>query len=154
MPELIVKPTELSHKEKLEIRNKEICQKYMDWYDQDLFKIEFVKDLLDRLSKEYDLTHAAMYLIFKANYKLLEFHKGWEKHKRVTELKRLRADKVKSNKDVVDIIEQERKEIEGDKPLVDQSIHNHKTFIYLDKKAVEENAASNRVASQLSAEQV
>lgn len=40
-----------------------------------------------------------------------------------------------------------------DKPIIDLSKHEHRTFIYLDKKAVEEaNAGSNRIKSQLSAE--
>lgn len=41
--------------------------------------------------------------------------------------------------------------IEGKLPdtTIDQSIHNHKTFVYLDPKAKEENADSNRIVSEL-----
>jgi hypothetical protein len=140
----------ISYDEKLKIRNAEICQKYLDWYDQDMFKTERVKDLFNRLSQEYDLTHQAIYNILKKNQNLIQFHKGWEKHKRIVELKRLRADKEKSNKDVVDILEQERKEIEGDSPLIDNSVHQ--TFVYLDQKAVEEENGKNRIKAELPAE--
>jgi len=119
--------TELSFEEKLIIRNKEICKEYLDWYDHDIYKIEKVKDLMARITQKYDLTQQSIYNILKANLHLIEFHKGWEKHKRITELKRLRADKLESRKDVVDILEQERKEIEGDSPIIDQSQHLHLT---------------------------
>ncbi len=153
MTEPIAEPTELTHKEKLEIRNKEICKEYMNWYDQDMYKTEFVKDLLERLTQKHGLVQGYIYQILKANQPLIEFHKGWEKHKRITELKRLRAEKTKSNKDVVDILDQERKEIEGDRPLIDQSVHNHKTFVYLDQKALEESkTGSNRIKTELPTE--
>lgn len=131
-------------KEELVNRNKEICQKYMDWYDQDMFKTEFVKDLMGRLTLEYDLSQVTIYQVLKDNHQLIEFHKGWEKHKRITELKRLRADKTKSNKDVVDILDQERKEIEGDKPLVDQSSYH--TLILQIGKADDEKIRTAREA--------
>ena len=147
---------ELTYEEKLKIRNTEICQKYLDWYDQDMFKTEFVKDLMGRLTQEYNLTQQSIYNILKANQHLIEFHKGWEKHKRITELKRLRSDKNKSNKDVVDILEQERKEIEGEKPFIDQSTNiTNKTFVYLDNKAIqEENDRASRIKTELPPKQV
>ena len=36
-----------------------------------------------------------------------------------------------------------------DNALIDQSTHHYKTFVYLDPKAKEEDARSNRTASQL-----
>lgn len=37
-------------------------------------------------------------------------------------------------------------------PLIDQSQHLHKTFVYLDPKAKEEETGKNRIISQLPAE--
>ena len=119
-------------KETLMERNKLICQRWLDWYDQDMFKTEYIKDLMGRLTKEFDLTQVSIYQILKDNQELIQFHKGWEKIKRITELKRLRADKTKSNKDIVDILDQERREIEGDKPMIDQSQHRE-THIVINK---------------------
>jgi len=60
-----------------------------------------------------------------------------------------------SKKDMVDVLEQLRKEIEGDKPLVSIENHDHKTFVYLDSKALqEENAGNNRIKTELPAEQI
>lgn len=134
-------PIKISHEEKLKIRNKEICKDYMDWYDQDMYKTEMVRDLMARITLKYDLTQQSIYNILKENQDLIEFHKGWEKHKRITELKRLRADKKESRKDVVDILEQERKEIEGDKPIIDNSVHNYQEIkVHIISKPEEVNA--------------
>ena len=131
--ELLEQKKELSYEERLKIRNKEICSKYLDWYDQDMYKIELVRDLMARLTLEYDLTQVSIYQILKANHNLIEFHKGWEKHKRICELKRLRGSKTNSNKDVADLIDQERKEIEGDKPSIDLSQH-HTLILQIEKE--------------------
>ena len=123
-----IDPT-LPEEKRLEIRNKEICNKWLDWYDQDMFKTEQSRDLMARLTKEYGLTLVTIYQVLKSNQDLIQFHKGWEKIKRITELKRLRANKINSNKDIVDILDRERIEIEGEKPLIDNSKHLYLTSI-------------------------
>lgn len=144
LPERI-DPT-LPAEERLKIRNKEICDKWLDWYDQDLFKIEQVTDLMKRLTLEYDLTLVSIYHILKANQQYIQFDRGWEKIKRLTEYKRLRANKTNSNKDIVDILDKERIEIEGDKPLIDNRIMN--ITVNVKEKSASDIRTGNRITSE------
>ena len=61
--ELLIKKEELSHEERLKIRNKEICQEWLDWYDRDMYKIELSKDLMKRISKRHNLAQQYIYQI-------------------------------------------------------------------------------------------
>ena len=59
-----------------------------------------------------------------------QLDKEYEKFKRVIWLKRQVRNRP-SKKDPADILEQVKKEIEGDKPLIDNSQHTHLTKIEL-----------------------
>ena len=52
---------------------------------------------------------------------------AWPKSKRIHYLQRCIPETAQSKKDPADLIEQVRKEVEGDKPLVDNSTHYHFT---------------------------
>ena len=100
------------HQLDLKERNKEICRLYRD---ESLSTYEIAKII--------DLTQQRVHQILKENIGLLKVEKEWEKVQRVHSLKTFLKDKKESNKDPVEIIEQLRKEIDGDKPLVDQSVN-------------------------------
>ncbi len=67
-------------------------------------------------------------LVYK-NQEYIKVNTSWEKGRRIHWLKRQIAKNDDTKKDTADLMEQLRKEIEGDKPLVDQSIHTHLTKV-------------------------
>jgi len=52
---------------------------------------------------------------------------AWPKSRRIHYLQKWIGERPKSRKDAADLMEQLRKELEGDRPLIDQS--EHKTFV-------------------------
>lgn len=70
--------------------------------------------------------------ILYANKTFVSKHIGWDKSKRIFLLQRMIKDVTETRKDPADIIEQIRKEIEGDKPLIDNSKHLHQTYVWKD----------------------
>lgn len=109
---------------------------------------------LNELGSRFNLTGSRCQQILYDNKHLISWEKNYEKAVRINALKRMhqKYESVLGKKSSIDILEQIRKEIEGDKPLIDNSIHNYKTFVYLDQKAKEEDSAkSNRIASELPA---
>jgi hypothetical protein len=77
--------------------------------------------------------------------------KEWEKRKRIVLLKRQIASKPNSQKDMADLLEQLRREIEGDKPLIDNSKHIHTTYNLEGKNDTDVIAAiNNRLAKRVS----
>ena len=73
-----------------------------------------------------------IYKVISANAKYINPKMGWDKTKRLHRLQRLadlNQDKLSPRKDTIDIMEQIRKEMEGDKPLVDLSKHEHITVV-------------------------
>jgi hypothetical protein len=78
--------------------------------------------------------------ILSANAAYINPRMGWSKSKRLHRLQRLadlNPDKLAKNKDMIDILEAIRKEIEGDKSLVDMSKHEHITIV-VDSTAAKE----------------
>lgn len=63
---------------------------------------------------------------------------GWNKSKRIWELIRMIDKAPETKKDKFDLMEQMRKEMEGDKPLIDNSQHIHVTNIDLKDKNTED----------------
>lgn len=53
---------------------------------------------------------------------------GWPKARRIHELQRMIDNAPETKKDRADLMDQLRKEIEGDKPIIDQSQHTHVTY--------------------------
>jgi hypothetical protein len=110
----------------LQDRNIQLCKEWMDWHDSDLPKTERVEKFILRLGAKYELAETTIYYILRKNQDILFADKNWEKLKRICRLKREIASKEKSSKDVADLLEQLRKELEGDRPLIEQ--HTHITY--------------------------
>ncbi len=80
---------------------------------------------LKELGSRFKLTGSRIQQILYDNRSLIKWEKNYEKAIRVNALKRLEV-KYRNElgkKSVIDIHEQIRKEIDGDKPLVDNSVH-------------------------------
>lgn len=111
--------------EEIEIRNKEICDRFQAIMDDDDLKIsawqacDVIRQELE--TKEIKLTQPYIWVLVKEKWNISREH---ESKRRFFKLRRLEKEAVGTKKDVLDILEQQRKEIEGDKPLVDQSQHN------------------------------
>ena len=88
---------------------------------------------ISTLAQEHNLSETRLYRILYNNREYIKLDKTWEKTKRIQQLKRLAKDKTESKKDITDILEQLRKEIEGDKPLI--SVENTKN-IYQNVKVI------------------
>jgi len=86
------------------IRDTKICRDY-------------IQESLDpsELCEKYDLSLSTMYRILYRNRQFLLYDKNWEKVKRVQWLKKQLKKKTSSRKDGADIVDQLRREIEGDK---------------------------------------
>jgi hypothetical protein len=93
----------------------------------------------DRIAERYHITQRRVEQIVRLNYSFVGIDEEYEKRKRIKRLKVEISNKTRSNKDVADLLEQLRKEIEGDRPLIDQSQHTHYTVIW------ENNGKSNQV---------
>lgn len=59
----------------------------------------------------------------------MKYQKGWEKVRRIVWLKQQIKKAGRSEKDSADLQEQLKREIEGDKPLIDNSRHLHLSSI-------------------------
>lgn len=78
---------------------------------------------LKEIALRFGISATRCYQIVYANRDLITIDKDWEKNKRVHWLKRQIVKNDSTKKDTADLQEQLRKELEGDKPLVDQSKH-------------------------------
>ncbi len=80
------------------------------------------------IAESFNLTISRIRQILYKNREFLKIDRNWEKIKRI-HWYRKQIEKCKdSKKDVADLQEQLRKEIEGDVSLVDQSQHSHLTI--------------------------
>jgi hypothetical protein len=73
----------------------------------------------EEIGEKFHLTFRRILQILRANHLAMPIDKEWEKRKRIALLRRNISRKPASQKDVADLIEQLRKEIEGDKPAVE-----------------------------------
>lgn len=106
-------------------RNKNLCQDYEDWHDSELPKTESLEAFKIRLGAKYDLSERHVYQILRDTRTLIPINKEYEKRKRIDWLKRNIAKKGdRTNKDTSDLMEQLRKELEGDKAQIENHIHN------------------------------
>jgi len=105
------------------IRDFDICRLYVEGYSS--FEIKTLRKL--------DISVRRIEQIVYENKDFVKTNKEWHKTKRVQKLERqLRLkekNKEESRKDVTDILDQLRREIEGDKPIIDQSQHTHYTKV-------------------------
>jgi hypothetical protein len=115
--------------EEIKIRNKNICKEWVEWHDSDMAAKENVSALQKRISEKYSIHEDYIYQILRDNVISLKHNVEWRKFLRICKLQREQAKKEGSKKDLLDIMEQERKELEGDKPQIDQSKHDHITVV-------------------------
>jgi hypothetical protein len=98
------------------IRDASICT---DWSIDSLSVSE--------LSEKYHLTERRIYQILTAHHAFIHIDKEWEKKKRIHLRNCWIKDRLKSGekskKDLADLLDANRMDIDGDKPLVDNSVH-------------------------------
>jgi len=101
------------------IRDLAICKRFEELLDDPQYPtIESVKK---QVALQFNFSEIYIYKIVRRNNAYIPIDKEWEKRKRINRLKVEIKNKEKSTKDVADLMEQLRKEIEGDKPLIDMS---------------------------------
>ena len=115
--------------EEIKKRNADICKQWVEWHDSEMASKEPVSALQKRISEQYQIHEDYIYQILRNNSVSLKHNVEWRKFLRICKLQREQAKKDGTKKDLLDIMEQERKELEGDKALVDQSQHSHVTVI-------------------------
>lgn len=103
--------------------NVAICKEWVEWHDSEMAAREPVSALQKRISEKYNIHEDYIYQILKKNASLLKHNAEWRKFLRICKLQREQAKKNGTRKDLLDIMAEERKELEGDKPLIDQSQH-------------------------------
>ena len=85
------------------------------------------------ISEKFELTQRRIIQILRENNSFIKRDKEWEKEKRIKRLESWLDRNDETKKDPADILDQLRKEIEGDKPLIDQSTHNNTvTYVWED----------------------
>jgi len=109
------------------IRDAAICINWEELIEDKIYPT--IESIKEALSKKFELTEARIYQIVRENHAYIPHNKEWEKKKRINRLKLEIKKKEASNKDVVDLMEQLRIEIEGNAPLIDQSQH-FKSIVY------------------------
>ena len=103
------------------------------------------------LSEIYKLTERRIQQILRKNHAFVPIDKEWEKKKRIKWIENQinkREDKGElSRKDLADLYEQHRKEIEGDKPLIDNSINTtyQKVKVIIDDNSRISSALKSRI---------
>lgn len=91
----------------------------------------FKRDSMDYpdLAERFKLTERRILQILSKNHAFIKIDKDWEKQKRINRLNRWLRDKPKTSRDPLEIQSELRKEVEGDKPVIDNSTHHHYTLI-------------------------
>ena len=74
------------------------------------------------------ITERRVYKIIFNNQEFINPRITWPKARRVWLLQKMVDEAPESKKDKADLIDQLRKEVEGEKPLVDNSKHTHITY--------------------------
>ena len=89
----------------------------------------WIEDVLTskKIAKIVKLTERRVQQILATNSNYIKINKEWEKKKRIHALKLSIKNSKSSKKDRADLIDQLRKEIEGDRPLVNLETHYHIT---------------------------
>lgn len=102
-------------------RDKIICDDYIDgFFAQEIHDKWLVRHPEDKL----DIVVSRINQIIKRNSNYIDKRIAWSKAKRVHLLQRFVEDNPKTRKDPVDVLEQIRKEVEGDVPLIDMRQQN------------------------------
>lgn len=141
------------------IRDGNICQQWLDYLDSD-DDLHTVMEFKNSLVEQTGLSYRYINKILRDNSVVLQPNRQAERNKRFWKLKLIAKGKLKSSKDITDILEQQRKEMEGDKPLIDNSQHLHFTNLSdadIIKKARENGltlptAITNRIGEESKSE--
>ncbi len=80
-------------------------------------------------SRKLEISARRVEQIVYANSAFVNPRVAWPKSKRIHELQRMIENAGETKKDKADLLDQLRKEVEGDRPLIDNSTHNHLTLI-------------------------
>ena len=124
---------------KSKIRNFKICQL---WLEGDL--------TIEQIAMRFGVVPSTISRIVYKNRHALTIDKQYEKVKRVRWLRAQIRKKKATRKDPAELQEQMRKEIEGDKPLVDQSQHYTVVWQIGDEDSIQTPQESgNRLAGQI-----
>lgn len=92
-----------------------------DWWENDCS--------YEELTEKFNLTERRLQQILRENHAYVVIDKEYEKKKRIRRLNKEIKGKPYSRKDVADLLEQHRKELEGNEPLVKIEQHTHYTFV-------------------------
>lgn len=102
------------------IRDTRICLEYISGKSpEEISKYDWI-----------NLSVRRIYHILFRNQDFINPRITWPKARRVWMLQRMIDNAPETKKDKADLLEQLRKEIEGDKPLIDQSNHKHITYVW------------------------
>jgi len=99
---------------KHKIRDSKICSLYIDG-----------EKTIEEIASSFNISTTRVYQIVYSNRDLIQIDQGWEKKKRIRWLRNQIIKRGDTKKDSAELQEQLRKEIEGDKSLIDQSQHLH-----------------------------
>ena len=128
------------------IRDAAICVEFEACLeDKKYLSLESVQRAV---AEKFKLCERRILQIVRDNHAYIPIDRAWEKKKRINRLRVEIKQKEKSNKDVADLLEQLRVEIEGDKPLVDNSIHNH-FVVFRNPEALKEGSEGKAPISRL-----
>lgn len=112
------------------LRDLKICMDYIDGRSAE----EIV------VLRKFSISARRVQQILYANKQFINQNIAWPKSQRIHELQRLyKTVDGKTRKDPTDILEQLRREVEGDKPVVDQSQHTHITYHWSDDVVEDRN---------------
>lgn len=101
-----------------------------------------------KIAEMFNLTERRILQILSTNHAFIKIDKEWEREKRIARLDRWLNDPKNSDtrKDPLEVQQELRKEIEGDKPLVDNSQH-FTQLIYVRQDPNSANRLSSAVIS-------
>ena len=102
------------------------------------------------ISEKFNLTQRRIEQIIYHNHDFVTFSKDLEKKKRIYRLEKWLEKNPETSRDSLDILIELRKEIEGEKPLVDNSTHNT-AIQYNWLNQIEENNNDSLRSTELSA---
>ena len=93
-----------------------------------------VDGMEDSIANKNQISATRVYAIIKENKSIINVDRDEKKNKRIARLERIArttSDKINPTKDILNVLEQLRKEIEGDKPLIEQHTHITKDYRFL-----------------------
>jgi len=130
-------PKEIKGKNK--VRDLDICRLYIDGLTPEEIKTR----------RSLNVTVRRIQKIISENAAFVNPRIGWDKAKRLHQLQQMATAaglKLGKGRDQAHILEQIRKEIEGDKPLIDNSTHTHVVYEWNDDEDSEDRLSAPAVS--------